>query len=86
MRSLCALRIPWRNPLQGVRVEADPPSGFKFPANILTLAESSRENADDRLSRAPLRRIEGGDRIVQTRNLADVRPQSSVPDPLNDLG
>jgi hypothetical protein len=30
------------------------------------LAKSSRENADDRLSGASLRRIEGGDRIVQT--------------------
>ncbi|MBP1882490.1 hypothetical protein J2Z50_000755 [Ensifer mexicanus] len=39
---------------------------FNCPANILVLPESSRVNADDRLSRAPLRRIEGGDRIVQT--------------------
>ncbi|GEC41441.1 hypothetical protein EME01_55130 [Sinorhizobium meliloti] len=54
-------------PLQGVRVEANPSGrydGFKCPANIL--AASSRENANDRLSCAPLRRIEGGDRIVQT--------------------
>src|SRR6185369_16010117 len=45
----------------------------------------SRTNADDRLPRASLVRVEGGDGIVEGRDLADVRPQSSVPHPLNDL-
>src|SRR6185503_18398393 len=45
----------------------------------------SRTNADDRLPRASLGRVEGDDGIVEGRNLADVRPQSSVPHPLNDL-
>src|SRR5215470_5445822 len=45
----------------------------------------SRTNADDRLSRASLGRVEGGDGIVEGRDPADIRPQSSVPHPLDDL-
>ncbi len=45
----------------------------------------SRTNADDRLPDDPLGRIEGGDGVVEGRDLADVRPQSSVPNPLDDL-
>src|SRR3954467_11108481 len=45
----------------------------------------SRTNADDRLPRASLGRVEGGDRIVERRDGADVRPQSSVPHALDDL-
>src|SRR3954454_15419520 len=47
--------------------------------------ESSRTNADDRLPCAPLGRVEGGDSFVEGRDVADVRPQSSVPHPLDDL-
>src|SRR3954449_11198500 len=47
--------------------------------------ESSRTNADHRLPRASLGRVEGGDGFVESRDLADVRPQSSVPHPLDDL-
>src|SRR5436190_21024078 len=46
--------------------------------------ESSRTHADDRLPLASLGRVEGGDRIVEGRDVADVRPQSSVPYPLDD--
>src|SRR5262245_63188233 len=42
-------------------------------------------NADDRLSLASLGRVEGGDGIVESRNVADVRPQSTMPHPLDDL-
>src|SRR5205823_8690284 len=42
-------------------------------------------NADDRLSLASLGRVEGGDGIVEARDVADVRPQSSIPHPLDDL-
>src|SRR5262252_8354698 len=42
-------------------------------------------NADDRLPLASLGPVEGGDGIVEGRDVADVRPQSSVPDPLDDL-
>src|SRR5215475_1097126 len=45
----------------------------------------SRTNADDRLPADPLGRIESGDGIVEGRDCADVRPQSSVPHPLDDL-
>ena len=38
----------------------------------------SRTNADDRLPADPLGRIESGDGIVEGRDVADVRPQSSV--------
>jgi len=44
----------------------------------------SRTNADDRLPRASLGRVEGGDGVVEGRDVADVRPQSSVPHPLDD--
>src|SRR5437868_1527951 len=45
----------------------------------------SRTNTNDRLPRAPLGRVEGGDGIVEGRDGPDVRPQSSVPHPLDDL-
>src|SRR3982751_3119165 len=47
--------------------------------------ESSRTNANDRLPLASLGRVEGGDGIVKGRDIADVRPQPSVPYPLDDL-
>src|SRR5690242_18283498 len=54
-------------------------------AEPLALPESSRTNADDRLPPASLGRVEGGDGIVESRDGADVRPQSSVPHPLDDF-
>src|SRR5438034_4973020 len=42
-------------------------------------------NANDCLPLASLGRVEGGDGIVEGRDVADVRPQSSVPHPLDDL-
>src|SRR5258705_6104892 len=45
----------------------------------------SRTNADDRLPLASLGRVEGGDSVVEGRDVADVRPQSSVTPPLDDL-
>ena len=42
-------------------------------------------NADDRLSLASLGRVEGGDGIVESRDVADVCPQPTNPDPLDDL-
>src|SRR5262249_12653957 len=45
----------------------------------------SRTNADDRLPLASLGPIEGGHGIVEARDGADVRPQSSVPHSLDDL-
>src|SRR4051794_18590930 len=47
--------------------------------------ESLRTNADDRLSCDPVGRLEGRDGIVEGRDVADVRPQSSVPHPLDNL-
>src|SRR5262249_2477418 len=44
-----------------------------------------RTNADNRLPRAAPGRVEGGDGIVEGRDAADVRPQSSVTHPLDDL-
>src|SRR5690242_14963887 len=41
--------------------------------------------ADDRLPADPLGRVEGCDGIVEGCDVADVRPQSSVPHPLGDL-
>src|SRR2546428_10205532 len=51
----------------------------------LPAAKPSRANANDRLPRASLGRVEGGDGNVEGRDGADVRPQSSVPHPLDDL-
>src|SRR5215468_2522422 len=48
-------------------------------------AYRSQTNADDRLPLTPRGRVEGGDRIVEGRDGADVRPQSSVPHPPDDL-
>src|ERR1700739_3045913 len=45
----------------------------------------SREGADYRLPLASLGPVESGDGIVEGRDVADVRPQSSVPHPLDDL-
>src|SRR3954462_7598139 len=47
--------------------------------------ESSRANANDRLPTDPLGRIESGDGMVEGRDGADVRPQLSVPPPLDYL-
>ena len=49
------------------------------------VAEPSGTNADDRLARASLSRIEGGDGIIESREVADVPPQSSVPHPPNEV-
>ena len=54
-------------------------------AERLGVPESSRANADDRLPVDPLGRVEGGDGIVEGRDVADVGPQPSVPHPLDDL-
>src|SRR5246127_633571 len=42
-------------------------------------------NADDRLSLDPLGRVEGGDGIVEGSHRADVCPQPTIPDPLDEL-
>src|SRR5438477_4425886 len=42
-------------------------------------------NADDCLSLDPLGRDEGGNRIVEGSDVADVRPQSTIPHPLDEL-
>src|SRR5258705_4318159 len=44
-----------------------------------------RSRTNDSLPLASLGRIQGGDRVVESRDVADVRPQSSVPHPLDDL-
>jgi hypothetical protein len=49
------------------------------------LPEFSRANADDRLPLASRGRVEGGDGIVEGRDVADVGAQASVPHPLHDL-
>src|SRR6266568_5843200 len=54
-------------------------------AGPVAVPESSRTNADDRLPLASLGRVEGGDGIVEGRDVADVRPQPSVTHPLDDL-
>src|SRR6516225_8479716 len=48
-------------------------------------ARRSRTNADDRLPVDPLGLVEGGDGVIEGRDVADVRPQWSVPHPPDDL-
>ena len=62
---------------------ADPDSAGRLHEPVG--ASRSRTNADDRLPLASLGRVQGGDGIVEGRYFADVRPQSSVPHPLDDL-
>src|SRR5690242_19565319 len=50
----------------GRREGGDSPCGRAEP---LTLPESSRTNPDDRLPRAPLGRVEGGDSLVDGRDV-----------------
>src|SRR6516225_7004604 len=49
------------------------------------IPESSRTNANDRLSLDPFGRVEGGDGIVEGSHFADVCPQPTNPDPLDHL-
>src|SRR3954471_16886204 len=42
-------------------------------------------NADDRLSLDPLGRVEGGNRTVEGSHVADVCPQPTNPEPLDEL-
>src|SRR5207237_1174543 len=56
-----------------------------FHFAIVFILGSSRANANDRLPRASLGWVEGGDGTVEGRDGADVRPQSSVPHSLDDL-
>src|SRR5438105_8653379 len=57
----------------------------KNTAGALGNPESSRMNANDRLSLDPLGRVEGGNRIVKGSHIADVSPQPTIPDPLDEL-
>src|SRR5947208_4178118 len=57
-----------------------------FGGNVASMgACRSGTSADDHLPPASLGPVEGGDGIVEGRDGADVRPQSSVPHPLDDL-
>jgi hypothetical protein len=51
----------------------------------LEIPESSRTNADDRLSLDPLGPAEGGNGIVEGSNVADICPQPTIPEPLDEL-
>src|SRR6185312_5655185 len=64
------------------------PKGNDAPREVaepLAIPRSSWTNADDRLSLASLGRVQGGDGVVEGRDVADVRPQSYVSHPLDDL-
>src|SRR5256712_5223786 len=57
----------------------------RTPFVVESIPESSRMNADDRLSLDRLGRVEGGNRIVEGSHVADVCPQPTNPDPLDEL-
>src|SRR5262249_41085833 len=67
------------------------PIAIAFQALIAAIAVSASlwTNADDRLALDPLFRVEGGNGLVEGRDVADVRPHSTVtrpPDNLTQLG
>jgi hypothetical protein len=53
--------------------------------NAIRPTRVPRTNADDRLSRGPVGRVECGDGLVEGRDVGDVRPQPSVSHPFDDL-
>src|SRR5436190_1614604 len=79
---------PWRGPapypsseiakLWTRRLDMESSAGF-------ICVEWAVPNANARLPRRRLGRVEGGDGIVEGRDGPDVRPQPSVPQPLDDL-
>src|SRR3954466_13121601 len=73
--------------MSSTEVKAEPSTDFSLYGVTLVLrcAESLRANADDRLSLDPLGRIERRNGIVEGRDVADDRPQASVPHPLDNL-
>src|SRR5439155_26657889 len=77
-----------RRPRRGARrshERSESSKASRGTAQRLGVPESSPANADDRLPRDPLGRVEGGDSVVEARDVADIGPQSSVPHPLDDL-
>src|SRR4051794_23374377 len=46
---------------------------------------SLRTNANDRLALKALGRVEGSDGVVESRDVADVRPQPTIAHPPDDL-
>src|SRR5438132_6277890 len=78
-----------RHAKSGTGSQCEAPAGpfmnCSSPGAFAVTSYRSRTNTNDRLPRAPLGRVEGGDGIVEGRDGPDVRPQSSVPDPLDDL-
>src|SRR5438270_3161089 len=49
------------------------------------MPESLRTNADDRLSLDPVGPVEGGNGIVEGSHVADICPQPTIPQPLDEL-
>src|ERR1700716_1285077 len=54
-------------------------------SSLMCVVGGSRTIPADLLAADPLGRVEGCNGIVEGRDVADVRPQPSVPDPLDDL-
>jgi hypothetical protein len=51
---------------------------------VSVVSASLWANPDDRLALGPFGRVEGGDGIVEGRDVSDVRPQPTIPDSLDD--
>src|SRR5262245_65631077 len=67
---------------------SDMPWNLFIVLSLLSIDTSSFKllgRADDRLSLDPLGRVEGGNRIVEGSHVADVCPQPTIPDPLDEL-
>lgn len=77
--STCSWSQSWR------QVELPHPMASRGRGARRVPPQSSRADADDRLSADPNGRAERANGCVESRSLADVRSQPSVPHPLHDL-
>jgi len=78
-------RYGWRQQRHCRPVLATPPTMIHEEGRTARRPQPSRMNADDRLPLDPLGRVEGGDGVVEARDVADVCPQPSVTHPPDDL-
>src|SRR5215469_12413558 len=83
----------WYAPIASASGNSAPTTGRTGPASIRRAISSNSArrgwtmttNADDRLALDSLGRVERGDGVVEGRDVADVRPQPTIPYPLDEI-
>src|SRR4051795_2838332 len=77
-----SLQASWTSDL---RSNASSAAGWRaITAATAGMSVRPDTNADNRLALDSLGRVERGDGVVEGRDVADVRPQPTIPDPLDD--